>query len=81
MAGLSFAVPGLGSMGLGLPPLQLSSSAGSGMDQRGMGMSASGSGDWVVNLGGSGPSMQSASGGLNWLLIAAAVGAVWLLRK
>lgn len=84
MAGLSFALPGGGGFGLGgmgLPPLQLSSSASSGMDQRGASYAGSGAGDWVVNLGGSGTSLQAAAGGVNWLLIAAIVGAVWMLRK
>ena len=72
MAGLPFS----------LPPLQLSSSASSGMDQSGAQFSASGDGDWVVNLGGSGTALQAGAGGVNWLLIAAAAGAAWfLLRK
>lgn len=82
--GFNFAIPGLGNVGtggFGIPLPSLNSSATSGMDQHGMAQSASGPGDWSVNLGGSGLSMQSASGGMNWLLIAAAVGAVWLLRK
>lgn len=85
MAGLSFSLPFAGGggigMGVGLPPLSLSSSASSGMDQSGAAWSASGYGDWSVNLGGSGTAMQSATGGINWLLIAAAVGAVWLMRR
>lgn len=85
MAGLSFSLPfggggGIG-MGMGLPPLSLSSSASSGMDQSGAQFSASGNGDWVVNLGGSGGGLQTASGGINWLLIAAGVAAWYLLRK
>lgn len=85
MAGLSFSLPfggggGIG-MGMGLPPLQFSSSASSGMDQSGAQFSASGNGDWVVNLGGSGAGLQTASGGVNWLLIAAGVAAWYLLRK
>ena len=81
---LSFAIPGIGSLGLGgggIPLPSFASSANSAMDQRGAAMSASGAGDWQVNLGGSGTALQSATGGINWLLIAAAVGAVWLLRK
>ena len=65
-----------------LPPLSLSSSASSGMDQSGAQFSASGKGDWVVNLGGSGTALQAGAGGVNWLLVAAAAGAAWfLLRK
>lgn len=83
MAGLSFAIPGIGSIGGGFPvPMpSFNSSASSGLDQRGASQSASGPGDWSVNMGGSGTALQAASGGINWLLIAAAVGAVWLLRK
>lgn len=84
MAGLSFALPGgigLGIGGMPIPPMSFASSASSGMDQRGATQSASGAGDWSVNLGGSGTALQSATGGMNWLLIAAAVGALWLLRK
>ncbi|GKT19557.1 hypothetical protein AVHY2522_22915 [Acidovorax sp. SUPP2522] len=84
MAGLSFALPGGGGLNLGLgglPPLQFSSSAASGLDNRGANYSASGAGDWVVNLGGSGTALQAASGGINWLLVAAAVGATWLLMR
>lgn len=85
MAGLSFSLPFAGGggigMGMGLPPLSMSSAAHSGQDNSGAAWSASGYGDWAVNLGGSGTAMQSASGGINWLLIAAAVGAVWLINQ
>ena len=85
MAGLNLAIPGVGSLGIGgmgLPPLQLSSSASSGMDQSGAQWSASGNGDWVVNLAGSGSAVQSATGGgINWWLVAAAGAAWYLLRK
>lgn len=87
MAGLSLSLPfaggggiGMGA-GIGLPPLQLSSSASSGMDQSGAQWSASGNGDWVVNLSGSGSAVQSATGGINWWLVAAGVAAWYLLRK
>lgn len=65
-----------------LPPLnfQLSSSATSFMDQAGAQYGAS-NGAWNVNLAGSGVSLQSASAGLNWWLIAAAAGAAWYLFR
>ncbi len=66
---------------MALPPLQLSSSASSGMEQSGATFGAS-VGDWSVNLGGSGTAVQAAAGGgLNWWLIAAGLGAVWLLNR
>lgn len=67
---------------LPIPPLSfnLGSSASSGMDQRGAQFGAS-FGDWTVNVAGSGTSAQSASGGINWLLIAAAVAAWYFLKK
>ena len=68
-------------MGMGLPPLSLSSSASSGMDQSGAQWSASGNGDWVINMGGSGTALQSGATGINWLLVAGAVAAWYLLRK
>ena len=84
MAGLNFSLPFAGGggvgLGMGLPPLSLSSSASSGMDQSGAAFGAS-NGDWSVNLGGSGTSLQAASGGINWWLIAAGVAAWYLLRK
>lgn len=58
-----------------------SSSASSGADWGGSYFGASGAGDWNVNLAGSGTALQTATSGLNWLLIAAAVGAYLLLRK
>lgn len=84
MAGVSFALPGgigVGLGGMGLPPLQLASSASSGMEQSGASFGAS-FGDWNVNVGGSGAALQGAtSTPLNWWLIAAAVGAAWLLLR
>ncbi|CAN7402158.1 hypothetical protein LJR129_002486 [Acidovorax sp. LjRoot129] len=80
---LNLAIPGVGSLGfgMGLPPLQLSSSASSGMDQRGAHFGAS-NGDFIVNMGGSGTSLQGASGGgINWWLIAAGVAAWYFLKK
>lgn len=85
MAGINFSLPFAGGggigVGMGLPPLSLSSSASSGMDQSGAQWSASGNGDWSVNLGGSGTALQAASGGINWWLIAAGALAWYLLRK
>ncbi len=85
MAGLSFSLPFAGGggigMGMGLPPLSLSSSASSGMDQSGAQWSASGNGDWVINMGGSGTALQAATGGINWWLVAAGVAAWYFLRK
>lgn len=61
-----------------LPPLNFSSGAESGVG--GGSAFAPSSGDWNVNLGGSGLALQSSSA--NMLLIAAvALVAVWLLRK
>ena len=40
-----------------------------------------GNGDWTVNVAGSGYAAQSASAGLNWWMIAAALGAAWFLLK
>lgn len=84
MAGLSFALPGgigLGIGGMGLPPLQLSSSASSKIEQSGASLGAS-FGDWNVNVGGSGTALQGASSApLNWWLIAAAAGAAWLILR
>jgi hypothetical protein len=82
---LSFSLPfagggGIGMGGAGLPPLQLSSSATATLNNAGAQYGAS-NGDWAVNLAGSGVSLQSASGGINWLLVAAAVGAAWLITQ
>jgi len=80
--GGSLSLP-FGTLGFGgmpsLPGMQ--SSASSAISSNGAAWSASGAGDWSVNLGGSGTALQSASGGINWLLIAAAVGALWFLNK
>lgn len=85
MAGLSLSLPFAGGggigMGMGLPPLSLSSSASSGFDQHGAAFSASGYGDWVVNMGGSGTALQAGATGINWWLIAAGVAAWYFLRK
>lgn len=70
MAGLPFA----------MPPLQMSSSATADMNSSGTNSSAS-RGDFVVNIGGSGTALQSATGGINWMLVAAGVAAWLLLRK
>lgn len=88
MAGLSFSLPFSGGGGIGagmgipgLPPLNLSNGATSGLSSNGAAFSASGAGDWSVNLGGSGTALQSATGGLNWMLIAAGAAAWFVLRK
>lgn len=66
-------LPGLQSLGL-----QSSSSASAG---NGASFLGPGSGDWNVNLGGSGFALQSGTAG-NLLLIAGiALVAVWLLKK
>lgn len=64
----------------GMPMPSFSSSAAASLDQRGAEWSLGG-GDWSVNMGGSGTALQTATGGMNWLLIAAAVGATWLLMR
>lgn len=40
-----------------------------------------GNGDWNVNVAGSGFAAQSATSGVNWMLIAAAVGVAFFLLK
>jgi len=81
---LSLPFAGGGGIGLGmpgLPPLQLSSSAKSGMEQSGASFGASW-GDWNVNVAGSGTSMQGASSSpINWWLVAVAAGAAWLIWR
>lgn len=72
----SLGLPGM----TGLPPLNLGGTATQIQDWGGATFSASGSGAWNVNMGGSGTALQSASAGFNWLLIAAAA-AAWLLLK
>lgn len=72
----SFGLPGFSTpidLGLGGTATQV-------QDWHGASFGASGAGDWNVNLGGSGTALQSSASGLNWLLIAAGVGA-WLLLK
>lgn len=86
MAGLSVALPGgggLGIGGMGLPPLQMSSSATARLEQQGNSFGAS-FGDWTVNVSGSGKATQSATSApfqLTWWMVAAGVGAAWLLLK
>jgi len=64
----------------GMPSVSASSSAASSLGSNGAmwGFDSSG---WNVNMAGSGTSLQSASGGINWLYVALAVGAWYLLRK
>lgn len=75
--GINFALPGIPAM----PSLSLGSDARSGINQNGASFAGSGAGDWVVNVAGSGVSAQSATGGIPWLLIAAAAGAVWFITR
>lgn len=63
-----------------LPSLSFAAPSTAAQDTSGSEFSL-GRGDWVVNLGGSGTALQAASGGVNWLLIAAAAGGVWLLMR
>lgn len=67
-----------------LPPLSFSSSSSaksgdSSLTQGGSLFSASGAGDWNVNIAGAGPSIQAS--GASLLLLAAVLGAAWLLLK
>lgn len=72
------SIPGLNLPGLTSLP-SMSSSAHSALDTSGSLYHASGNGDWVVNLAGSAPSAQAASGSLLW--VALALGVAWLLLK
>lgn len=88
---ISVGLPGLSLPGL--PPLDFGSSASSFWDQRGASFSASGAGDWNVNVAGSGTATQTASslpslpslsvGGqsMSLLWIAVGLGVVWVLIK
>lgn len=69
-----------------IPPLNLnmSNSASGRQDQSGAGWDLGNSGGWSVNVGGSGTAYQSASatgGGINWMHVAIAAGAVWFLMR
>lgn len=75
MAGNAIGIPGLS-----LPSLSLGSSAASPLNQAGAAFGASGSGDWNVNLAGSGNALQSASS-MPWLLILGAVAVGVVLWK
>jgi hypothetical protein len=75
------AIPGLASLGLsgGLPPLGFSSSASSASGN-GATFVGPGTGDWNVNLGGSGVAFQSSAGSvLLWVAIGALV--AWMLKR
>lgn len=73
-------------MPLAMPPLNLSNSSGSGLNSGGTNFMASGPGDWNINMGGSGTSTQGmATGGAGgiptWMLIAAGLVALYILKK
>jgi hypothetical protein len=64
-----------------LPPLQLSSTVTSSLDSRGSSFGVS-PGDWNVNIAGTGPALQAATGGMSaavWVALALAV--VLFLKK
>jgi len=65
-----------------LPPLAFTGGS-AGPSSSDMWGGSFGGGDWVVNVAGSGKSNQSASAtaGISWVMVAAAVGAAWLLLK
>jgi hypothetical protein len=71
-------IPGLN---LALPSLNLGGTATLAQSWDGASFGASGAGDWNVNLAGSGTSLQTSASGLNWLLIAAAAAAWYVLKK
>jgi hypothetical protein len=70
-----------------IPPLQLSmptsSTAGpaQGGSAAGGGMGALNQGDWIIQKSGTGDVSAATGGKVNWLYIAAAAGAAWLLAK
>lgn len=69
-----------------MPSVSASSSASGRLDQAGNAFDLGSSGDWTVNLGGSGTSYQNAQGGgqgikLEYLLLAGLVVAWLLLRR
>jgi len=68
---------------LPLPPLNFNSAANSSARTSldGASFAVSGPGDWNVNLGGSGAALQSAGVLPLWLMLALAVGGVWLICK
>ena len=70
-------------LGMGGMPISASasSSANAAADWGGSNFSASGAGDWNVNLAGSGTALQTATSGLNWMLIAAGLAVFLLLKK
>lgn len=74
------ALPGLP----GLPPVNASSSATSALTQNGNAWDF-GQGDWIVNMGGSGTTIQNAAGGgaggSSMLLWGIAAGIAWLIFK
>lgn len=66
-----------------LPPLQLDfgSASKSALDQTAASWGGFGSGDWSVNVAGSGVALQSASSLSPWLLAAAAAAAYFIFKK
>lgn len=67
-----------------LPPLNFNQSATSGVGGFGADfMAGSGPGDWNIQIAGSGTSAQglSAGGMPTWMLIAAGLAALYLLKK
>lgn len=70
-------------MSFQLPPLNFNAPATSGLDSRGSSLSASGPGDWVINMAGSGAAMQGAAGGVSPLMIVGAlvVAVLWFKRS
>lgn len=69
---------------MNLPPLNLSfqksQDSTSALNMAGAGWDFS-QGDWIINMGGSGTSAQSAAGSSPWLWIALAAAAYWVLKK
>lgn len=66
-----------------LPPLNFNQSSQSGLNGGGSTFMASGPGDWNVNLSGSGAATQgiSAGGIPSWMLVGAALVAVYLVTR
>jgi hypothetical protein len=67
-----------------LPPLNFSGGNASGGTAGGGtsgGGNAFGSGDWNINLSGSAPTLQAATGGLSPWLLLAGVGVLWFMFR
>lgn len=65
---------------MNIPPLNLNSTATSALSENGAYFSASGPGDWNVNLGSAGQSVNSPKTPV-LLYLALGLGAMWLLLK